>query len=61
MACGRDTSKIDHGHDVTGSPLRCGTPLYYTEGGPKVTRTEVVLCHACYEASRALEEATRPS
>lgn len=61
MACGKETSKADHGHDVTGSPLKCGTPLYYTEfTGGKVSRTEVVLCHACHEAAQALEEATKP-
>jgi hypothetical protein len=60
VTCNRSTTKEDHGHDVSGAPLRCGTPLYYTEGGPKVVRTEIVLCHACYEAARALEEATKP-
>lgn len=57
--CRKVTSKADHGHDVTGDPLRCGTPLYY--GLNKVERTEIVLCHDCCEAVRALEEATKPN
>lgn len=60
MACGKATSKADHGHEVTGNPLRCGTPLYYTEGGPKVVRTEIVRCAGCKAQESALEEATRP-
>lgn len=60
MSCGRNTTKADHGKEVTGSPLKCGVPLYFTDGGPKVVRTEVVLCSACGEAGRALEEATKP-
>ena len=48
-------------HNVEGVPIKCGTPLYYTEiPGGKVTRTEVVLCRACHEAAKALEEATKP-
>jgi hypothetical protein len=69
MPCGTATSKTDHGHDVEGSPLKCGVLLHYTEyPGGKVTRTETILCHACYKAAKAvidetlaLEEATRPS
>ena len=48
-------------HNVEGSPIKCGTPLYFTEyPGGKVVRTEVVLCHACHEAIQAMEEATKP-
>ena len=39
MACGRETA--DHGRGS--ERLRCGTPLYFTDGGPKVVRTEFVL------------------
>jgi hypothetical protein len=60
MACGKDTNKADHGHDVSGTPLRCGTPLYYTDDGPKVVRTEIVRCAACKSQESALEEATKP-
>jgi hypothetical protein len=60
MTCNRATTKKDHGHDVSGAPLRCGTPLYYTDGGPKVVRTEIVRCEGCREAEKALEEATKP-
>jgi len=60
MSCGRETTKADHGHDVIGSPFRCGTPLYYTGANGKAERTEIILCTACYEAAKALEEATKP-
>ena len=56
MACGRETT--DHGRGS--ERLRCGTPLYFTDGGPKVVRTEVVLCNACQEVVHTLEEATKP-
>lgn len=61
MACGKDTHKSDHGHDVSGTPLRCGTPIYYTDGGPKVVRTEIVLCEVCKAQETALEAVTRPA
>jgi hypothetical protein len=56
MSCGRETT--DHGRGS--ERLRCGTPLYFTDGGPKVVRTEFVRCKGCREAEKALEEATKP-
>jgi hypothetical protein len=59
MSCGKAAPSATH--NVEGAPIKCGTPLYYTEvPGGKVTRTEVVLCHACHEALQAMEEATKP-
>ena len=57
MACGRETT--DHGRGP--ERLRCGVPLYFTDGGPKVVRTEFVLCRACKVAEEALESTTRPA
>jgi len=56
MACGRETT--DHGRGP--ERLRCGVPLYFTDGGPKVVRTEFVRCAACKQQESALEEATKP-
>ena len=37
------------------------TALYFTDGGPKVVRTEFVLCRVCKAAEDALESTTRPA
>jgi hypothetical protein len=52
MSCGRETT--DHGRGS--ERLRCGVPLYFTDGGPKVVRTEFVRCAACKSQEMTLEE-----
>ncbi len=55
MSCGR-LIEGNFGYTVVGSPLICGTRLYWKSEN----REEVVLCRKCSEEHTTLEEATKP-